>query len=145
MYSTNLIRTKICRLLQRLTVDFYLDVVVQVVRSIAVAVKTDVTGLNAFGIDQLAFVWRESIERLARRFFDNPSDIELLKRLDAAVGLRETQPFAADLWKVQNGYYRLLEKTLAEQRAQADQGDENAQVWVQHFVSLGERLSVKVP
>lgn len=95
--------------------------------------------------EQLAFAWRESIERLARRLFEKPTDLELLKRLDSTAGLLKMQPFEVDLWKVQNGFYLLLEETLPEMRAKAEQGDESAQVWLKHSTSLGERLSVEVP
>jgi len=43
-------------LLCGLAVDFHFDVVIQVVRSVPVAVEADVTGPGAFGVDEFALV-----------------------------------------------------------------------------------------
>jgi alpha-amylase/alpha-mannosidase (GH57 family) len=95
--------------------------------------------------ETLSFAWRSGIEKMAGQFFSNSGDITLLKRLDAAAGLVVAAPFDVAIWKVQNRYYRLLKSLFSEQQEKADQGDEQAQNWVENFVSLGQKLSVRVP
>jgi alpha-amylase/alpha-mannosidase (GH57 family) len=95
--------------------------------------------------ETLSFTWRQGIERLAERFFSTPDDVTLLKHLEAAVGLVLAAPFDVAIWKVQNGYYHLLKSHLPDQQAKAEQGDEETKTWVEKFVSLGRKLSVRVP
>jgi hypothetical protein len=53
-------------------------------------------------------------------------------------------PFEVDFWKVQNGYYQLLVQLLPARRREADGGFDDAARWVERFLALGEKLSVKV-
>jgi hypothetical protein len=93
----------------------------------------------------LSFAWRKGIERVAERFFANPTELGRLKQLDAATGLVLAAPFDVAIWKVQNGFYHLLKSLFSDQQAKADQGDEEAGTWVESFMSLGRKLSVRVP
>jgi hypothetical protein len=95
--------------------------------------------------ETLSFAWRKAIEKLSERFAEDPDDLTLLERLEAAAGLDKDLPFRADLWKVQNRYYGLLIDILPEYRSRAVRGEEVAERWVEHFVSLGKSLSVRVP
>jgi alpha-amylase/alpha-mannosidase (GH57 family) len=95
--------------------------------------------------ETLSFAWRCGIEKIAEQFFSTPDDITLLKRLDAAAGLVLAAPFDVAIWKVQNSYYQLLKSLFSEQQEKAEQGDEEAKTWVENFVSLGQKLSVRVP
>jgi hypothetical protein len=99
----------------------------------------------ALDTETLSFAWRKGIEREAERFFANPWDPSLLERLDTAARIVRSAPFEVDLWKVQNGYYRLLEDVLPEQQTIAEQGHDFAKTWVKNFISLGQSLSVRVP
>jgi hypothetical protein len=49
-----------------------------------------------------------------------------------------------DFWKVQNAYYELLRNLLPGRQREADAGFEDARRWVERFLALGEKLSVKV-
>jgi len=53
-------------------------------------------------------------------------------------------PFKVNLWKVQNLAAERLDGTLSAMRAQAAQGDENAQAWVSHMDSLADTLGLRV-
>jgi hypothetical protein len=53
-------------------------------------------------------------------------------------------PFEVDFWKVQNAYYQMLVQLLPARRREAEGGFEDARKWVERFLSLGEKLSVKV-
>ncbi len=94
--------------------------------------------------ETLTFAWRTAIERLADRFFETPEKLELVERLDAVATLIEVLPFRANLWKVQNRYYQVSVNSLPYYRSRAEQGEPEAKKWVDHFVSLGKKLSMKV-
>jgi len=64
--------------------------------------------------------------------------------MDRAASLIRALPFRVDLWKIQNGYYRLLENIYPTMRRQKEQGDDVAQAWLNSFETLGQKLAVKV-
>jgi alpha-amylase/alpha-mannosidase (GH57 family) len=90
----------------------------------------------------LGFALRKNIKRMSERLFENPSDLQLMVRLEAAVGLAKTLPFEVNIWRAQNNYYLMLQRLLPELRAQARAGQVQAQQWVNHFLALGRNLSV---
>ncbi len=105
------------------------------------AAKTQGVSLDT---ETLSYSWRKAFENQAERLFKDPDDVEVLERLESAAGLVPKLPFRADIWKVQNLYYRIMVDKLPEYRSQSEQGDEEAADWVKHFVSLGNMLSVRV-
>jgi alpha-amylase/alpha-mannosidase (GH57 family) len=92
----------------------------------------------------LAFALQGSVERLADALSADPANLDALKRLEAVIGLARSLPFEIELWKVQNKYYGLLQDSFAEFQQMAGQGDAVAKEWLDHFTSLGEKLSVRV-
>jgi alpha-amylase/alpha-mannosidase (GH57 family) len=92
----------------------------------------------------LEYAFRNNMERIAEQFLAQPSDFSLLQRLEVAAGLAQRVPFKADLWKVQNVYYSLLQTARPEFQAKAEQGDETARAWVDRFIALGDKLRVRV-
>ena len=92
----------------------------------------------------LGYTLQKSLERLSEQLASSPNDLSLLITLEAAIGLLRSLPFEVNLWKVQNLYYDLLRRIYPEVLDKADQEDPEAQVWVNHFVSLGEVLLIKV-
>jgi hypothetical protein len=53
-------------------------------------------------------------------------------------------PCEADLWRVQNSYYHILQTAYAQMHEQAEQGDNEAHVWIERFIALGHNLAVRV-
>jgi alpha-amylase/alpha-mannosidase (GH57 family) len=92
----------------------------------------------------LEFSLRKAVEGLAGKFQENPSNLEYLQQLETAVTLEKELPFPVEFWQVQNIYYEMLKSAYPEQRQQAGLGQEEARAWVEHFVALGEKLSVRV-
>jgi alpha-amylase/alpha-mannosidase (GH57 family) len=92
----------------------------------------------------LAFALRKTIKRLSERFIENPRDLALMKRLEAATGLARRLPFEVNVWRAQNNFYHMLQRVYPEWAARAAGGDELAMEWVEHFLGLGRNLSVKV-
>jgi alpha-amylase/alpha-mannosidase (GH57 family) len=92
----------------------------------------------------LEFTLRKTLERLAERFKECPSEVLYLGHLEETVRLVNGLPFEVNLWKVQNLYYEMMQAVYPGWRWRAEQGQEDAQVWVNHFLGLGEKLSVHV-
>jgi hypothetical protein len=92
----------------------------------------------------LGFAMKKTMRRLSEQLLDNPHDIELMKKLEAAAGVAQNLPFGVNVWRTQNNYYEMLQKVFPEQVEKAAQGDSAAREWVEHFVSLGRNLAIKV-
>jgi len=86
-----------------------------------------------------------ALQQIMGRLAADPTDLTVLKKLQVAAALVRTLPFEVDLWRAQNVYYELLRGVYPEFLDKADQGDEEAQAWVERFVPLGEALRVRVP
>jgi hypothetical protein len=109
------------------------------IRTLLDAAEKEKVRLDTAG---LGYALEQTVERLMGELRAAPTDLGLLEKLEAAIGLVGSLPFEVQLWKVQNLYYEMLQKVYPEFRARAD---EEAQDWVGHFLSLGEKLSFRVP
>jgi hypothetical protein len=86
----------------------------------------------------------QNLVRMAERVYDNPMELPLLKKLEAAVDLTNSLPFGVNIWKVQNIFYDMLQVVYPKFLGRAEQGEEKAREWVDHFTALGEKLSIYV-
>ena len=93
----------------------------------------------------LGYALEQTLQHIMGRLAVDPTELTVLKRVQAAAALVRTLPFEVDLWRAQNVYYELLRAVYPEFLDQADQGDEAAHAWVERFVPLGEALRVWVP
>jgi alpha-amylase/alpha-mannosidase (GH57 family) len=93
--------------------------------------------------EALAFSLKQSIDRLAIAFQENPADVRILSRLLEAAKLARSMPFRVDLWKPQNVYYQVLMEMYPGMRQRADANGEATKDWVRLFLELGERLQVR--
>jgi alpha-amylase/alpha-mannosidase (GH57 family) len=91
----------------------------------------------------LGYALGETIRRLSEAFVEDPDDLELMKKLEAAAALARSLPFEVPVWRAQNYYYQVLEKIYPE-RARKAQDQQSAREWIEHFVELGKNLAVKV-
>jgi hypothetical protein len=94
--------------------------------------------------ETLGFVMRRAIKRLSEILLENPDDIELMKKLEATVGLARSLPFEVNVWRTQNNYYHMLQNIYPEWSQKASMGDPVAKNWIDHFVGLGRNLLVRV-
>jgi alpha-amylase/alpha-mannosidase (GH57 family) len=101
---------------------------------------------EGISLDQetLEYTLRGSLERMVERLVSSPMELEVLEKLNKALGMLRTLPFQVNLWKVQNIYYDVLQTVYLEFKAKADRGDERARQWLAHFAPLGEKLSIRV-
>jgi alpha-amylase/alpha-mannosidase (GH57 family) len=92
----------------------------------------------------LEYTLRIELERMAERLRIDPGNLEILKRLDAGAGIARGLPFEANLWKVQNICYELLQTGYRDFRERADHQDQDARTWVDLFSGLAEKLSLRL-
>ena len=93
----------------------------------------------------LGYALEQTLQHIMGRLAVHPTELTVLKQLQAAAALAHTLPFEVDLWRAQNVYYELLRGVYPEFLDQADQGDEAAHAWVARFVPLGNALRVRIP
>jgi alpha-amylase/alpha-mannosidase (GH57 family) len=92
----------------------------------------------------LGFALRRTLKRLSEQLLENPDNLELMKKLDAAAGLARSLAFEVNVWRTQNNYYQMLQKIYPAWLEKALADDSIAREWVEQFVELGMKLSVKV-
>ncbi|MGD8878326.1 MAG: DUF3536 domain-containing protein [Syntrophobacterales bacterium] len=92
----------------------------------------------------LEYSFRKALERLAKRLAADPSDFEVLQKLEATTTLVSRLPFQVDVWKVQNICYEMLQTIYGEYQARAEQGHEEARLWLRHFNTIAQNLTVRV-
>jgi alpha-amylase/alpha-mannosidase (GH57 family) len=93
----------------------------------------------AFDELTLGFALRRTIKRLSEQLLENPDNLDVVKKLEAAAGVARGLPFDVNVWRAQNNYYSMLQKVYPE-RVQ----NPAAREWVEHFIGLGKNLAMKV-
>jgi alpha-amylase/alpha-mannosidase (GH57 family) len=99
-------------------------------------VELDVAGLE--------YTLQRTLERLIEQLAACPHDLALVTAVEGATSLVQSLPFELKLWKLQNVFYDLLQRIYPDVLDKADQGDAEAQTWVDHFVALGHTLLITV-
>jgi len=94
--------------------------------------------------ETLEFVLRKRAERKAEELGSSPNDLGALEQLEAIVNLAYSMPFPVNFWQVENLYAQNMDGVYSQNRARAEQGDEAARNWVQHFTTLAEKLHLRV-
>jgi alpha-amylase/alpha-mannosidase (GH57 family) len=114
----------------------------ELIQSLIDEAQTLAVVLNA---TTLEFTFRQTLERLAGTFQDQPAEPDALSSLTRAVSLARRLPFPVNFWSIQNRCWNAMGTTLPEMRTKAATGDESAHAWVDQFVSLCEDLSLRLP
>jgi len=92
----------------------------------------------------LEFVLRKKAELAAAAFGAAPADLNRLEQLEGAVNMASSMPFPVNLWEVQNLYAQNMDGVYSDDRARAEQGDEQAKTWLEHFNALADKLRLRV-
>jgi len=122
------------------------------------AVSEDEPNLKQIhALTQEAAVWKISLDtaglgyrlsrtigRMAERLREHPADLAHLQALAATVELAKTLPFEVNLWRCQNIYFEVLQSACPDFLARAEDADDEAQSWLDHFAALGQQLDVEV-
>jgi alpha-amylase/alpha-mannosidase (GH57 family) len=91
----------------------------------------------------LEFSLRQTVERLFARFVASPMEPGLLQRLLETIDLVMSLPFEVRLWEAQNTYYSMMRSCAPQVRELAENGDPQAQAWLEGFAKLGDKLKVR--
>ena len=92
----------------------------------------------------LEFVLRRKAELAAAAFGAAPADLNRLEQLEGAVNMASSMPFPVNLWEVQNVYAQNMDGVYSDHRTRAEQGDEQAKTWLEHFNALADKLRLRV-
>lgn len=91
----------------------------------------------------LEYTLRKTIERMAERIRETPTDTNELASLRQAIALTAQLPFPVTVWTVQNVAYDLLREIYPEM-VERSSSQEDAQAWVEHFRALAQKLSLRI-
>lgn len=92
----------------------------------------------------LGYRFKRMLRRAAERWNEQPAQIDRMALLSAAVDLAREMPFEADLWAPQNIYFDFIGTMFPMQVTAAANGGEEAALWVETFIALGEKLGINV-
>ena len=88
----------------------------------------------------LSYVMGRKLNGLMEQLERRPNNFGLLKKILSLLDVIAELPFAVNLWKVENVYYRMSRTSYPELRQQAGVEKE----WFETFVQLGNRLRIRV-
>lgn len=92
----------------------------------------------------LGYHLRKALENRMKQLRVDPENLPLLKKMNEALDIVLTLPFEVELWKVQNLYYEMLQAALSTMVAGNRWHNETARQRLDLFLSLGEKLGVRV-
>jgi alpha-amylase/alpha-mannosidase (GH57 family) len=107
--------------------------------------KIDTAKIEGVSLDSntLEFSFRNTFERAVSRFAADPS-LAALREVQDTAHLLQFFPFSVNLWKIQNIFYELLQKSYPGQRDAQMRGDETAHAWVSSFEELARKLGIRI-
>lgn len=117
--------------IQRCLAEEKLDI--ERIRRLLDTARQDGTNLANCSLDPAL---RQRLDKVLKRWADNPFDLRRLEDLEALTSLARVPPFHVDLWHAQNVYYDLLQTILGDPRAKV------SGKWHDNFQKLGELLGV---
>jgi alpha-amylase/alpha-mannosidase (GH57 family) len=91
----------------------------------------------------LSFSVQRELAAAVEELGEDPRSIASVRRLDHLLEIASLLPFGVDLWKAQNVFFHLLQVVMPEFVERTGNGDEQARIWLRHFRSIGNRLSVR--
>ncbi|MGF1581332.1 MAG: malto-oligosyltrehalose synthase [Gemmataceae bacterium] len=91
----------------------------------------------------LAYQLKQTLSRLAERVLAQPTELAPLLAFEQLMRVVHSLRFEVNLWHPQNVYYELMQNVYPDMEAQAP-GDETAQIWLDHFIDLGDQLGIQV-
>jgi hypothetical protein len=114
---------------------------VERIRSLLEAARMWSADLDAEG---LSYLFEHTLERTMANFVSTPEDLSLLRNLVAGVTLARSMPYPVNLWRVQHLFYEMRWTKYPGFRRRVQKGDDVAGEWVALFLTLGDKLLVRV-
>jgi len=75
---------------------------------------------------------------------DNPFDLSLWNRIENIVNSLKMLNFNLVLWEAQNIYFQIGKAHVIDAAKRSGAGDTAAKEWIEHTITLGNYLGVKV-
>ncbi|MDX2129201.1 MAG: DUF3536 domain-containing protein [Chloroherpetonaceae bacterium] len=94
--------------------------------------------------ETLSYVSVKVVNDLIDRFYKNPDDLDLLKKLDKRLEAIDKLYLKLDLWHAQNTLFAISIKNYGSKRVAAMQGDSTAKQWIRFFQGISNYLKVEV-
>ncbi len=94
--------------------------------------------------ETLEYEASKRILQLMRDFEETPLDVDTIQTIQQLLHLLQSLPMDLDIWEAQNIYFETGKSRYSELVKQSEEGDMNAERWVEHFRILGDYLNVKV-
>ncbi len=92
----------------------------------------------------LEYTLRQTLEHMAQGLYDSPVEFEPLQNLENAVAMLKPLPFEVRLLKVQTLVYRIRHFVFSGMTEKAENGDEKARQWIEHFNALCVELFLAI-
>jgi hypothetical protein len=91
----------------------------------------------------LEYAFRQGLRRIAEKLHADPLNLSILVKLVSDIGLLDALPFQINIWMVQNICYEILQSDYPDVSVTASHGDKEAKEWINQFLILCERISVR--
>lgn len=92
----------------------------------------------------LEIVIRRRLEGMSEHILAGKNELAPLQEMDMTLDLIQSLPFEINIRQAQNRYYAVLLGIYPQIQQRQVAGDKEAEEWVRHFKSLGQKLSVRV-
>jgi hypothetical protein len=90
--------------------------------------------------DNLSYLIKLRMESLLQKMRQEPGDAEFAQNVANLAAIVRSLPLVLNFWRVHGIYWDLLQNSVPELQARAQEGDDHARSWLQHFRELGEHL-----
>jgi alpha-amylase/alpha-mannosidase (GH57 family) len=91
-----------------------------------------------------SYAVKSKMEDLMLRIAADPARMDTITNLKELAELVVPLPLGLNLWKVQNTYWEMLQRTVPGYRHKALAGDSAARAWLDEFLKLGDRLQFAI-
>lgn len=92
----------------------------------------------------LAFEIRGWVNQALEELSKQPDDISRIQEIASVLNQLKEIDIHLNLWKAQNIYFQIKQEVIPSYKKKADQGDKNAESWLEQFKKLGVILSIGV-
>jgi len=90
----------------------------------------------------LAFEIRGWVNQALEKLSKQPDDISRIQEIASVLNQLKEIDIHLNLWKAQNIYFQIKQEVIPSYKKKADQGDKNAESWLEQFKKLGVILSI---
>lgn len=93
---------------------------------------------------QIAFAARERILKALDELYRHPNDIKLVTTIYRVLKTLKEIDISLNLWKIQNAYFRIAKKYLANREKPSSKIGKHKKRWMQLFDQIGDFINVEV-